>query len=74
MVYNFSAEIVWDNDIGQYIGIVSCLPGAHSRAHTLEELNNNLEDVIKLCLAELTDEEKSALPKFIGTHSISFAA
>ena len=73
MVYNFSAEIIWDNEIGQYIGIVPCLPGAHTQATTLDDLQDNLKDVIRLCLLELTDEEKAELPRFIGTHNISIA-
>jgi len=73
MVYNFSADIIWDNDINQYIGIVPCLPGAHTQASTLDELHLNLQDVIRLCLLELTTTEKNELPQFIGTHQISIA-
>jgi len=73
MVYTFSAEIIWDEEIRQYIGIVPILPGAHTQAHTIDELHKNLNDVIRLCLEELTDEEKAELPKFIGTHNISIA-
>jgi predicted RNase H-like HicB family nuclease len=73
MVYNFSAEIIWDNEIGQYIGIVPCFPGAHTQAQTLDGLRENLQDVIRLCLQELTEEEKAELLLFIGTHNISIA-
>jgi predicted RNase H-like HicB family nuclease len=73
MVYNFSAEIIWDEDVRQYIGIVPGLPGAHTQAATIDELHKNLQDVVRLCLEELTDEEKAELPKFIGTHTISIA-
>ena len=73
MVYNFTAEIIRDNDINQYIGIVPGLPGAHTQAPTLDELYINLQDVIRLCLQEMTDEEKKELPKFIGTQNISVA-
>ncbi|TVR83364.1 MAG: type II toxin-antitoxin system HicB family antitoxin [Chitinophagaceae bacterium] len=73
MVYNFTAEIIRDNDINQYVGIVPGLPGAHTQAPTLDELYINLQDVIRLCLQEMTDEEKNELPKFIGTQNISVA-
>ena len=73
MVYNFIAEIIRDNEINQYIGIVPSLPGAHTQAKTLDELHINLQEVILLCLQEMTDEEKADLPKFIGTHNISVA-
>jgi len=76
MVYNFTAEIIQDNEINQFIGIPSTrdgLPGAHSQAPTLDELYSNLEEVIRLCLLEMTEEEKAELPKYIGTQNISVA-
>jgi len=65
MIYNFSAEIIWDEEIRQYVGIVPGLPGAHTQANTIDELYKNLQDVVRLCLEELTDEEKAELPYFI---------
>ncbi len=73
MTYNFTAEIILDNEINQYIGIVPGLAGAHTQAPTLDELYSNLQDVIKLCLQEMSDDEKSDLPHFIGTQNISVA-
>jgi predicted RNase H-like HicB family nuclease len=73
MIYNFTAEIIRDNEIGQYIGIVPGLQGAHTQASTLDELYSNLQDVIKLCLNEMSEEEKLELPHFIGTQNISVA-
>ena len=73
MTYSFTAEIIRDNEVNQYIGIVPGLQGAHSQATTLDELYNNLQDVIKLCLQEMTDEEILEMPQFIGTQNISVA-
>ena len=73
MVYNFTAEIIQDNEVNQFIGIVPGLPGAHSQAPTLDERYKNLREVIRLCLFEMTDDEKMELPKFIGTQNISVA-
>ncbi|MDP2890076.1 MAG: type II toxin-antitoxin system HicB family antitoxin [Bacteroidota bacterium] len=73
MIYNFTAEIIQDNEINQFIGIVPGLPGAHSQAATLDQLYSNLQEVIRLCLNEMTDEEKAELPKFVGTQNISVA-
>lgn len=73
MVYNFTAEIIQDNEINQFVGIISGLPGAHSQAPTLDELYSNLEEVVRLCLQEMTDQEKAELPKFVGTQNISIA-
>ena len=66
--YKFSAEIIKDREIGQYIGIIPGVPGAHSQATTLDELYHNLQDVLQLCIQEMTDEELNNLPDFIGYH------
>lgn len=60
--YKFTAEITRDIEITQYIGIVTGLPGAHAQAPTLDELQANLEDVIPLCLQEMTEEEVNNMP------------
>ena len=72
--YNFTAEITKAPEINQYIGIVPGLPGAHTQASTLDQLYKNLQEVIHLCLDEMTDEEKRNLPEFIGIHHISVEA
>ena len=72
-VQKYTAEIIRDPEINQYIGIVPGLPGAHTQAPTLDELYNNLKDVIALCLEELTEEEIKSLPDFIGFQQISVA-
>jgi predicted RNase H-like HicB family nuclease len=71
--YKFTAEITKDNEINQYIGIVPGLPGAHSQAATLDELYKNLQEVVELCLHEMTEEEIKNLPDFIGFQQISVA-
>lgn len=67
----FTAEITKDNEINQYIGIVPRLPGAHSQAPTLDQLYANLQEVVQLCLEEMTEEEINELPDFIGFQQIS---
>ena len=71
--FKFTAEIIRDKDINQYIGIVPGLPGAHSQAPSLDELYKNLQEVVQLCLEELTAEEINELPDFIGFQQISVA-
>lgn len=73
MQYNFTAEITRDKEIDQYIGIVPGFPGAHSQAKTLDELYKNLQEVIQLCISELSTEEINELPEFIGIQNISVA-
>jgi len=71
--HKFTAEITRDNEINQYIGIIPELPGAHSQAATLDELYENLQEVVALCLEELSEEEINQLPDFIGLQQISVA-
>jgi predicted RNase H-like HicB family nuclease len=71
--FRFTAEITKDNEISQYIGIVPGLPGAHTQAPTLDELYHNLQEVVQLCLQEMTDEEIKDLPDFVGFQQISVA-
>jgi predicted RNase H-like HicB family nuclease len=73
MIYNFTAEIIKDNEINQYVAIAPGLPGAHTQAPTLDELNRNLHEVIQLCLQEMSEEEKLQLPEFVGIQNISIA-
>jgi predicted RNase H-like HicB family nuclease len=71
--YKFTAEITRDNEINQYIGIVPGLPGAHTQAPTLDELQINLQDVVQLCIQEMTEEEINNIPDFVGFQQISVA-
>ncbi len=48
-----TAYIEKDPETGLYVGIVPGIPGAHTQAETLDELQENLKEVIELCLEEL---------------------
>jgi predicted RNase H-like HicB family nuclease len=69
--YQFTAQIEWDKEQGVYVGFVPSLPGAHTQAISLDQLQVNLKEVIELCLEELTPEELAALPEFIGVQQIA---
>ena len=69
--YTFTAQIERDHESGGYVGRVPALPGAHTQAESLDELQANLKEVIELCLEELTDEELQNLPEFIGVQQIT---
>ncbi len=71
--HKFTAEITRDNEVNQYIGIIPGLPGAHTQAPTLDKLYKNLQDVVQLCLQEMSKEEIKNLPEFIGFQQISVA-
>ncbi len=55
-----------DPETGLYVGIVPGIPGAHTQAETLDELQKNLREVVELCLEEMDPETKNNLPEFVG--------
>jgi predicted RNase H-like HicB family nuclease len=65
----FTAYVEWDPETELYIGIVPGLPGAHTQAASLDDLNRNLKEVLELCLEE-NPEMKSDLPHFVGIQQI----
>ena len=71
--YQFTAQIERDPETKMYTGIIPNLPGAHTQALSLDELNKNLKEVIELCLEELTDDDLKSLPEFIGVQQFSIA-
>jgi predicted RNase H-like HicB family nuclease len=48
----FTAYIEYDPETKQYVGIVPGIPGAHTQAETLDELQGNLREVVELCIEE----------------------
>ena len=53
--YTFTAHIEKDPETGLLIGYIPALPGAHTQAETLNELQKNLEEVASLCMKEITE-------------------
>lgn len=62
-----------DPETGLYVGIVPGIPGAHTQAETLDELQKNLKEVVELCLEEMDAETKNNLPEFVGLQQIEVA-
>jgi predicted RNase H-like HicB family nuclease len=62
-----------DPETGFYIAIVPGIPGAHTQAETLDELQKNLKEVVELCLEEMDPETKEHLPEFVGIQQIEVA-
>lgn len=72
--YKFTAHIEKDEETSLYIGYIPSLPGAHTQAETLDELHQNLQEVVELCLEELSSEEVDHLQsQFIGTQEVRVA-
>jgi hypothetical protein len=41
-----------DIETGLYVAVVPGIPGAHTQADTLDELQKNLKEVVELCLID----------------------
>ncbi|MBI4311165.1 MAG: type II toxin-antitoxin system HicB family antitoxin [Chloroflexi bacterium] len=68
----FTAYVEWDEETRLYVGIVPGVPGAHTQAETLDELQHNLKEVLELCLREY-DGTPEGLPKFVGVQQVEVA-
>lgn len=64
----YTAIIEQDTATGLYVAYVPDVPGAHTQAETLEELQDNLREVISLVLEE--QPQKVSDSHFIGTQLI----
>lgn len=68
----FTAYVERDTETGLYVGIVPGIPGAHTQGSSLDELQENLREVIELCLGEY-DGPTDDLPRFVGLQQIEVA-
>jgi len=64
-----TAYVTYDPDTRLYVGIVPGIPGAHSQGETLDELNENLREVLALCVEEL-GIDLDDVPAFAGLQQV----
>ncbi|HRR96070.1 MAG TPA: type II toxin-antitoxin system HicB family antitoxin [Candidatus Ratteibacteria bacterium] len=69
-MYKITAYIEKDPETNLYVGVVPGISGAHTQAETLDELQENLIEVIELCLEEMDEESKKQLPEFVGIQQV----
>ena len=67
------AYIEKDSETGFYVAVVPGIPGAHTQAETLDELDNNLKEVVEVCLEEMDSETRKQIPEFVGLQQIEVA-
>jgi predicted RNase H-like HicB family nuclease len=48
----FTAFVEYDEESKFYVGTIPNVPGAHTQAETLDELQRNLQEILELCLEE----------------------
>ena len=66
----FTAVVERDSDTGLYVGHVPGLPGAHTQAESLDELNANLREVIAMLLE---DGNPAPETEFVGIQTVRVA-
>jgi len=62
----FTLIIERDED-GYYVGSIAELPGCHTQAKSLDELNKRIREAIEMYLEEEGDEEET---EFIGIQKV----
>lgn len=66
----YTAVIERCADTGLYVGYVPGFPGAHSQAGSLDELNVNLKEVIKMLSQDGSPHIES---QFVGVQTVEVA-
>lgn len=66
----YTAVIERCSDTGLYVGYIPGFSAAHSQAETLEELNENLQEVLSMVLEEGSSLKTS---EFVGTQVVKVA-
>lgn len=59
-----------DPETGLFVGIVPSIPGAHTQAENLEELRENLQEVVELCLSQLNEVDRESLSEFVAIEQL----
>lgn len=59
-----------DPESGMFIATVPSIPGAHTQAKSLDELQKNLKEVVALCLEEMNSDEIKLIPEFVGLSQV----
>ena len=65
----FTAYVEWDPETKLYVGVVPGISGAHTQAESLDELQQNLKEVLELCLEEYEGKIED-IPQFVGIQQI----
>ncbi len=68
--FRFPVIIEWDEESKMYVAFIPGLPGAHTQAKSLDELESNVQEVVTLCLEEAKARGETDFPEFVGVHNI----
>lgn len=67
--HSFTAIIEKDLKTNLFVAYIPGLPGAHTQAKTMEELQTNLQEVLTLVLGDKKHEKTES--QFVGTQTVS---
>jgi predicted RNase H-like HicB family nuclease len=70
LMKQYTAVVERDSDTGLYVGYVPGMPGAHSQAESLDELNVNLREVVAMLLE---DGDQVPETEFVGIQTVRVA-
>ena len=74
MSQTFTAYIEFDRESGLYVGTIPGLPGGHSQGASLDELQQNLQEVVELIVDERRQRgEVVEIEPFVGIQQITVA-
>ena len=70
-----TAYVERDLETGLYVATIPGLPGGHTQAASLDELQDNLREVTSLILEEMTERgEELDMGEFVGIQQIEVPA
>jgi predicted RNase H-like HicB family nuclease len=69
--FEFPVIIEKDRESGLYVAFVPSLPGCHTQAESLDELEQNVREVVELCLEEAIARGENDFPVFYGIHTVA---
>lgn len=70
-IMKFTVYIEQDED-GMFIGSVPAIPSCYAEGRTQDEMMKNLEEVLKLCLRNLSKKEIMQT-KFVGIQNLELS-
>lgn len=75
MKRTLTAYVERDTESGLYVATVPGLPGGHTQAASLDELQANLHEVISLIIEEMAERgEEPEMGQFVGIQQIEVNA
>ncbi len=72
-IVGITGYIEKDPETALYVAVVPGIPGAHTQAQTLDELQENLKEVVELCLEGMDGEARRQIPQFVGIQQLEVA-